>query len=130
MHRWWETRVVQPLWKLRGGSPRTKERTLTGSVSPTPDCASEETNHSQRGISTPPSLRRPLQQQGLETAECPSTGAWISKRGRIHSGIVFLRGREGKLSFVTTWLGLEPVMKSECGQRKTNTVRYYVEVKF
>ena len=62
--------------------------------------------------------------------ECPLTDEWIKMMWCVYTTEYYLAIRENEiLPFATTWLELGCIMLSEISQRKTNTVKSYVEFK-
>ena len=65
-------------------------------------------------------------------SKCPSTDEWIKKMCYINTiELLFSHEKKEILPFVTTWMVLEGITRSEIHQRNTNTVRDpgYVESK-
>ena len=53
---------------------------------------------------------------------CPSPDEWIKKLWYIYNGILLISHWNASESVLMRWMNLEPIIQSEVGKRKTDTV--------
>ena len=85
LHRWWECKLLQPLWKRMEVSQKTKNRTTIWSSNPTAGHISGQ-NYNSKRTCTPMFIAALFTiAKTWKQPKCPSTDEWIKKmwyRGR------------------------------------------------
>ena len=79
LHRWWEPKLVQPLWKTVWGSSETKSRKNIWSSNPTPGHVPRQNYNSTRYIH--PYVRNSTihSTKTWKQLKCSSTNEWVKK---------------------------------------------------
>ena len=124
LHRWWECKLVQPLWrtvwrflkKLKIELPYDPAIPLLGMY--------PEKTLIQKDTCTPMFIAALLTiTNEWNQPKCPSTDEWIKKIWHIYTMEYYSAIKRNKLElFVVRWLDLESVIQSEVRKRKPNTV--------
>ena len=123
LHSWWESKLVQPIWKtvwrflkkLKIELPYDLVVPLLGIYMKETKALIWKDTCSPIFIAALFTIAKIWKQP-----KCPSTDEWI--KNIPYSGILLNHKKNEILPFITTWMDLEDTMPSEVSQRKTNTV--------
>ena len=119
MHRWWECKLVQPLWKtvrrflkkLKIELPYDPTIALLGIYPQDTGVLFRDTGTPMfiAALSTIAKVRK--------EPKCPSTDEWIKKMWSIYTMEYYSAIKKNEiLPFATTWMELEGIMPSEMSQ--------------
>ena len=120
VHCWWECRLVQPLWKtvwnflrkLKIELPFDPAIPLLGLYPKSPETPM------QKNLCTPMFIAAQFTRTKCwKQPKCPSEYEWIKKLWYIYTMEYYTAQRKKELlPFVTTWMELESIMRSEISQ--------------
>ena len=129
LHRWWECKSVQPLWRTVRRFLRKLNIELPNDLAiPLLGIYMDKTT-TQKDTCTPMFIAALFTIAKIwKQPKCPSTDDWIRKMWYVYTMEYYSAIKKQIMPFSATWMELETPILSEVSQTKMNTIGYHLYV--